>query len=117
MLKYQNNKKGSQPDSLLFTLVSVGQFVLVAIGLIGISVQFFREKGWLKQTLATLMNSSSTTLLVAVPVLFIAFLVGKSWMNSHSTREASNKTADVMLYLMMGVGVWFIFSYITTGDI
>jgi hypothetical protein len=117
MLKYQKLKKNSQPDSLLFVVLSGIQFLLVVIGLIGISVQFFRDKGWLKQTLSAILNTSSSTLLVALPVFLLAFLVGKSWMNSHSERESSSLTGDVMLYVMMLVGVWFIFSYLSSGDI
>lgn len=117
MLKYRKLKKGSRPDSLLFAVLSGVQFLLVVIGLIGISVQLFRDKGWLKQTLSAIMNTSTSTLLVALPVVLLAYLVGKSWMNSHGEHESANLTADVMLYVMMLVGAWFIFSYIISGDI
>jgi hypothetical protein len=117
MLKYQKLKNGSRPDSLLSIILSVAQLLLVVIGLIGISVEFFRDKGWLKQTLSAILNTSISTLIVALPVVLMVFLVGKSWMNSQSERETSSLAGDVMLYFMMLVGAWFIFSYISSGGI
>lgn len=117
MLKNQKLNKGSQPHSLLLIVLSVAQLLLVVIGLIGISVQLFRDKGWLKQTFSAILNTSISTLLLALPVVLLAYLVGKSWINSHGTRESTNLAADMMLYVMMLIGAWFIFSYISSGDI
>jgi uncharacterized membrane protein len=117
MLKYQKLKNGSRPDSLLAIILSVAQLMLVLIGLIGISVEFFRDKGWLKQTLSAIMNTSISAMIIALPVILLVFLVGKSWMNSQSEREASSLAGDLMLYFMMLVGAWFIFSYFSSGDI
>jgi len=117
MLKYDKLRKDMRPDSVLSVVLSITQLLLVAVGLIGLAIQFFRDKGWLKQWLSSLMNTSTSTLVIAVPVLLLAYLIGKSWMDSHSERESSNFIADIMLYVMMLVGAWFIFSYLTAGDI
>lgn len=117
MLKYDKLRKEMRPDSLLDVLLSAGQLALVAVGLIGIAVQFFRDKGWLKQWLSALMDTSMSTVVVAVPVIVIGYLVGQAWLGRHSERESSNLIADVMLYVMMLVGAWVIFRFVTTGDI
>jgi hypothetical protein len=117
MLKYQKLKEGSRPDSLLVVVLSGIQLLLVIIGLIGISVQFFRDKGWLKQWLSSLMHANVSTLIVAVPVIILMYLVGISLMGSKAKHQGSSRTGDAMLYIMMLVGLWFAYSFITTGDI
>lgn len=115
MLKYQKQNKNMRTDSLLTVILSGGQLVLVVIGLIGVSVEFFRDKGWLKQSLSAVMNTSTSTLVMALPVALLVFLVGKSWMDAHGERESSNVIADIMLYAMMLVGVWVVFKFLTGG--
>lgn len=115
MLKYDKRNKNMRPDSLLSVILSGGQLLLVVIGLIGISFEFFRDKGWLKQSLSAIMNTSNSTLMMVLPVALLAFLVGKSWMSSHGERESSNMIADIMLYVMMLVGAWVIFKFVTEG--
>lgn len=117
MLKYQKLKKDSRPDSLLSVILSVGQLLLVVVGLVGISIEFFRDKGWLKQSLSAILNTSNSTLIIALPVALLAFLVGKSWMDSHGERETSNLIADVMLYAMMLVGAWVIYKFVAEGGL
>ncbi len=115
MLKYQKTNKNNRPDSLLSVIFSSLQLLLVVIGLVGISVEFFRDQGWLKQTLSAIMNSSNSTLLMALPVGFLVLLVGKSWVDSHGERESANLIADAMLYLMMLVGVWTLYKFFGQG--
>lgn len=105
-----------KPDSLISLLWAVVQFFLLLCGLIGLSVQLFREKGWLHQALRGLMNAESTTLVVTLPVALLVFLAVKSWLTSQD-REKSSLAADAMLYVMMAVGAWFIYSYLANGDI
>ncbi len=115
MLKYQKQNKNMQTDSLLSVMLAGAQLVLVVIGLIGISIEFFRDKGWLKQSLSAIMNTSNSTLIMALPVGLLVFLVGKSWMDSHSERKSSGVIADAMLYVMMLVGVWVIYKFVSEG--
>lgn len=117
MLKYQNLKKNGKPNSLLASLLSGGQLLLVAAGLVGVSVEFFRDQGWLKRTLSSIMNSSTSTLVVALPVVLLVFLVGKSWLEAQGESKSSNLIADAMLYVMMLVGAWVIFKFVTEGGI
>lgn len=117
MLKYDKLKSNKKPDDLLSVVLSVGQMLLVVAGLIGIAIQFFRDKGWLKTWLSSLMNASMSTLVIALPVMLLGYLVLQAWMGSHSERESSNLIADIMLYVMMLVGVWFIYNFLTTGGV
>jgi hypothetical protein len=115
MLNYR--KRGPRPDSLLAIILSTVQLLLVLAGLVGISVLFFRDKGWLKQTLSSILDASTSTLVIALPVALLVFLFGKFWLDSQSERKSFGLTGDFMLYLMMMAGAWFIYSYIVTSNI
>lgn len=117
MLKYDKLKSNKKPDNLLSVILSVGQMLLVLTGLVGIAIQFFRDKGWLKTWLSKLMNTSMSTLVIALPVMLLGYLIVQAWMDSHSERESSNMIADIMLYVMMLVGAWFIYNFLTAGAI
>jgi uncharacterized membrane protein YqjE len=116
MLKYDKLKVRNPPDSLLSLLLAGVQFILVMTGLVGISVELFREKGWLKQALSSLMQASMTSLVIGVPFAILVFLVGRAWLISHSERHESSRTADLMLYAMMAVGGWFLYKLVTQGS-
>lgn len=117
MLKYQNLKKSGKPSSLLASILSGAQLLLVVAGLVGVSVEFFRDQGWLKRTLSSIMNASTSTLVVALPVALLVFLVGKSWLEAQGESKSTNYIADAMLYVMMLVGAWVIFKFLTEGGI
>lgn len=113
MLKY--NRKHDKSNSALSTLLSFVQIALVILGLVGVSIRLFEEKGWLQQWLHSLMNAKlSHSILIIVLVLVGGYLV-KSWMATGD--EKQNATADAMLYLMMVVGAYFLFNLITTGSL
>ncbi len=102
-------------DSLLSVILSGSQLLLVVIGLIGVSVEFFRDNGWLKQSLSAIMSTSTSTLVMALPVALLVLLVGKSWMDTQGERASSNVIADIMLYVMMLVGIWVIYKFVSGG--
>jgi membrane protein insertase Oxa1/YidC/SpoIIIJ len=117
MLKYQKLKKNGKPNSLLPAILAGGQLLLVVAGLVGVSVEFFRDQGWLKRTLSTIMNTSTSTLVIALPVILLVFLVGKSWLTAQGESKSANLVADAMLYGMMLIGAWVIFKFVTEGGI
>ena len=75
-------------------------------------METFRDDGWLKRALSSLINSES--LLIAVPLIFIGlFLVNR--LLSAPVDAKTSWVGDLPLYLMMGIGVFFLFKLITTG--
>ncbi len=115
MLKYSKNKVKEKPDTPLTVAWAWLQLLLVVTGLIGISVEFFRDEGWLKRTLSAVVDASTSTLIAVLPVAIIVILVIRSWMNSHGDSEKSSRIADAMLFGMMLVGAWFMFMLVTQG--
>lgn len=109
----KRNSSSNKPDSLLATLAAAGRIGLVIIGLIGLSVEIFRDNGWLKQLLGKLFSSSLG--LAAIPIAIIVIYFVNRWLSSASDGKASAK-GDLPLYLMMAIGAFFLFNLITTGS-
>lgn len=102
----------SKPDSLVSTLISAGRFGLMILGLIGISVEIFRDDGWLKQLLGKAFASPGTLLLIPIGI-GILYFIDKAI--STNTGKPSSK-GDIPLYFMMAVGAFFLFRLVTTGS-
>ena len=109
--KYAKNKD-IQADTLLKTLSSVAGIALVFIGLIGIGLEFFKEGGWLKTALAWLFES--TTHMMFIPVIILA-----GWLFNHfissSAKGEKKKSGDIPMYIMMAIGVYYVYRFVTTG--
>lgn len=103
----------SKADSLFGTISAVFRLGLMLVGIIGLSVETFRDKGWLKQTLGALINSS-TGIYSVVIVFFILFLLNR--ILSKPTDGKTSLVGDIPLYIMMAIGAFFVFNLITTGS-
>lgn len=111
--KYEKNEN-IRPDSLLKTLSSLGQFALVIVGLIGISVEFFRDNGILKQLLAK-MFSTTTTMVVSLVLIGAGLFLINRWSSS-AVDGTATKRGNLPMYIMMAIGVYFLFRLVTTGS-
>jgi membrane protein insertase Oxa1/YidC/SpoIIIJ len=109
--KYAKNKD-IQADTLLKTLSSVGGLALVLIGILGIAMEFFKDGGWLKTALSWLFDS--TTHMMFIPVIIFALWLFNRWMTS-SAKGEKKKSGDVPMYIMMAIGAFYVFRFITTG--
>jgi hypothetical protein len=83
------------------------------IGLIGISVQFFRDNGWLKQIVAKMANSPIG--LFSFPLLFILLFIINKWLSGKTDGKASER-GNLPMYLMMTIGAYFLFNIISKGS-
>lgn len=101
-----------QADSLLDTLLAVGRFGLMLIGIIGISVEIFRDNGWLKQLIGKAFASPGTLLLIPLAIGAL-YVLDKVITNAAGT---ASKKGDIPLYIMMAIGAFFLFRLITTGS-
>lgn len=105
-------QKNTKPDSLFETIMATFRMGLCLLGIIGLSVETFRDEGWLKRALGKLFTSD--TVLIAIPLIFIGlFLVNR--LLSAPTNDKNRWIGDLPLYLMMGIGAFFLFKLVTTG--
>ncbi len=109
--KYAKNKD-IQADTLLKTLSSVGGMALLVIGLIGIAMEFFKGDGVLSSIWDWLWEDTSH--LIAIPVAAFAFWLFNRFLTS-SAKGEKKKSGDIPMYIMMVIGAYYMFRFITTG--
>ena len=102
----------AKPDNLFATLAALGRLGLVVIGLVGIVIHMFRESGWLNHLIESIFASSAW--LLAIPaVLALLYFVNK-WLST-VPRKGAYKRGDIPLYIMMGIGAFFLVKLIFIG--
>ena len=115
MLKYRNQRT-HKPETLLSTIFSFLQIGLVLVGLIGLSIHLFQDKGWLHQWLTRLMRVEIAYSVIGGLLLLVAGYLLRGWMHSADEGRQS-QIADAMLYVMMIVGGFYLFRLITEGSL
>lgn len=107
-------------DSLLSLLIALVQFALIVLGMIGISVQVFREHGWFSQAVTGFMNNVmeiwSLTTLVILSFLLLVVLTIRQWYGMNFAKGAPEKVANLLMFAMMGMGGFFLYRLVTTGS-
>ena len=109
--KYAKNAD-IKADTPLKTMLSFGGFGLVIIGLLGIAMELFKDGGWLKTALGWLFDS--TMHMMFIPVIIFGLWLFNNWMTT-SAKGEKKKSGDVPMYLIMAVGAFYLFRFITTG--
>ena len=86
--------------------------ILMLIGIAGIAMEFFKDGGWLKTALAWLFES--TTHMMFIPVIILA-----GWLFNHfistSAKGEKKKSGDIPMYIMMAIGAYYVYRFVTTG--
>jgi len=109
--KYSKNKT-IKADSLLSNILAVGQLVLIILGIAGLSLDVFREHGWLQVWFSQLFQSSTSMLIIPV-IIFCLWSVNR-WFTSPKKAEMA-RYGDAPMYVMMAVGCYYLFKLITSG--
>lgn len=109
--KYSKNKD-IKPETAMSGILAALKMGLMILGLIGIAIEIFREDGWLKTLLAKLFESTTTMLFIPV-IIFVLWLLNR--MMSSNQKGEVNKSGDLPMYIMMGIGAYYLFRLITTG--
>jgi hypothetical protein len=105
-----------RPESLLSLLKALGEFSLVIFGIIGIAVEIFNDDGMLSHLLGKIMDAAlASSMLVTIGV--IAGLVAVKIVFDRIFSSAANAKAlgDFMMFVMMALGVFFLYHVTTTG--
>ncbi len=110
--KYSKNAniKAESFISVLFAIVRMG---LTLVGIVGITFQIFGAKGWLSKLFGEVFKSTTSLILSAVALLVLWFL--NRWLSSPSKAD-SRSLGDIPMYVMMTVGVYYVYRLYSTGS-
>ncbi len=117
-LKKEPNKYAKnadiKADTPLKTIISAVGMILMLVGLAGIAMEFFKDEGWLKTAIAWLFES--TTRMMFIPVIIFALWLMNRMMSSTNPNE-SKKSGNIPMYIMMAIGAYYVFRFVTTGSL
>jgi membrane protein insertase Oxa1/YidC/SpoIIIJ len=115
-LKKEPNKYAKnadiKADTLAKTLMSVAGMTLLVIGLLGIAMEFFKDDGVLGSIWDWLWEDTSH--LFAIPAVAVALWLFNSYLTS-SAKGEKKKSGDIPMYIMMAIGAFYVFRFVTTG--
>jgi hypothetical protein len=115
-LKKEPNKYAKnadiKADTLAKTLMSVGGMALLVIGLLGLALEIFRGGGILGSIWDWLWQDTSH--LIAIPVAAFAFWLFNRFLTA-SAKGEKKKAGDIPMYIMMAIGAYYVFRFVTTG--
>ena len=117
-LKKEPNKYAKnadiKADTPVKTIISVVGMVLMLVGIAGIGLEFFKEGGWLKTAIAWLFESTTRMMFIPV-IIFVLWLLNR--MMSSTNPNQSKKSGNIPMYVMMAVGVFYVYRFVTTGGL
>lgn len=108
--KYLKNKD-IQPESKVSVLVATIRMGLMLVGIIGIATEMFRDNGWISKILGKIFES--TTTMLWIPVIIFGLWAANRWFSSPNKSE-TKKSGDLPMYLMMAVGVYYLYQLYTS---
>ena len=109
--------KPVKTDTAVDIILALGQVVLIVIGLAGISVQLFSGQGLPGILLKKLMAMHPATILAAIVSLIVIFSVFKKVFKATKGDRSTSAFGNLLMYLMMGVGAFFVYRYLSTGSL
>lgn len=89
--------------------------ILILAGLGGVSYNLFKEGGWLGVILGKWWNAQMAHPMIAIPVTIAVIVIGKLWIDHNKAKGHTSKVPDVMVYVIMAAGVFFIYRLIFEG--
>lgn len=114
-----NNKKPAgikdKPDSPIDSLIAGIQFLLMVIGIAGVATTIFGENGVIKFLGRLASGAESVSVLIVIPLVFIAIYIGRYWFERTYAKSSSAVMGDAAMYTMMVIGAYFLIHYLNTG--
>jgi membrane protein insertase Oxa1/YidC/SpoIIIJ len=110
--KYSKYKE-IKADSFLSNILAITRLGLMLLGIVGQSMEVFREHGWLQILFSKLFQSTTSMLLIPL-ILFALWFVNR-WLTSPHKSETA-KYGDSPMYIMMAAGSYYLFKLITSGS-
>ena len=94
----------------------VQAFITIALllaGIGGVAFHMFKENGWLGAILGKVWDAQMENPVIAIPVTIGVVFIGKMWYDHNRSKGHTSKLPDVLIYVIMAAGVYFIWEFIT----
>jgi hypothetical protein len=89
---------------------------LVLAGLGGVSYNVFREGGWASTFFGKLVDVQLENPVIAIPVTLGALFIGKMWYDRQVEHGKTSRLPDVLIYIVMAAGAYFLYRFFSTGS-
>jgi len=93
-------------------------FVVVALvlaGITGLSYNLLRESGWLGTALGHMWDVEIRYPMIAIPVTIAAVIMFRLWSRNKVIHGRMSRLPNLLLYVLMASGAYFIGLYAVTG--
>jgi hypothetical protein len=88
---------------------------LLLAGLGGVAYHLFKENGWLGRILGKIWDVQMENPVIAIPLTLAVLFIGKMWYDHNRAKGYTSKLPDVLIYVIMAAGVYFIYEFISQG--
>ena len=91
--------------------------VLVMAAIFGMSYHAFRDDGWLEKVTGHILSLEMQYPLIAIPATVAAILVFRMWRRERLARGRHSQLPNIVIYLLMAVGLYFIGQFFVRGSL
>lgn len=94
----------------------VQSFVTIALlfaGIGGLAYHMFKENGWLRTILGKVWDIQMENPVIAIPLTIAVLFIGKLWYDHHRAKGYTTRLPDILIYMIMAAGAYFIYEFIT----
>lgn len=91
--------------------------VLILAGIGGASYHMFKENGWLGLILGKVWDVQMSNPVIAIPVTLGILFVGKLWYDHNRAKGHTSKLPDILIYIIMAAGAYFLYHLVTQGTL
>ena len=89
---------------------------LILAGLGGVSYNLFRDDGWLEIILGKWWQAQLENPVVAITLTIAVAVIGKLWYDHNRATGHASKLPDVLIYIIMATGVYFLYQLVVNGS-
>jgi hypothetical protein len=109
------NPQGGRVKQIFEYIQSFVTIGLVLAGIGGVSYYMFRDNGWLEMALGKIWDFQLSNPVIAIPMTIAVLFIGKLWIDKQRAKGYTSKLPNVLVYVVMAAGVYFIYQFIAQG--
>lgn len=107
--------RGKRVKQILEYVNSFVTIALILAGIGGVTYHMFKENGWFGAILGKVWDVQMDHPVIAVPVTLGVLFIGKMWYDNNRAKGHTSKLPNVLIYVVMAAGVYFIWQFVTQG--